>query len=145
MRFPKTPLDIANEIQISAEKSSEIGDLRIRQLIHLLTKVPDDVIIEGILLSIENSGNNYLLQKFCGQILSELKPKPGANLILKRVLQRILPGWNKSVQEIPEWISGNFEKEKIIECFDELTQSDVLNDIIDNIETMLWWMKLEQS
>ena len=50
MNFPSTPENLKNEILESVDKTNQIGDLRIRQLIQILSKVNDEIIIEGVIL-----------------------------------------------------------------------------------------------
>ena len=80
MIFPKTPLDIKSGIETSVNKYNSIGDLRVRQFIKLLAKVPDELIIEGVVLLIEDDNNGFQEQEIACIILTEIKPKSALNL-----------------------------------------------------------------
>ena len=54
MNVPKTSDELKNEIYISVDKSKDIGDLRIRQLIKILPNVSDEIILEGIISVFES-------------------------------------------------------------------------------------------
>lgn len=78
MKIPKTSEDIKNEIFKSVDKIEEIGDLRIRQLIKILDKVDDNIIIDGIIEVFENENRVeklYTDQKNAGILLKKLNPK----------------------------------------------------------------------
>jgi hypothetical protein len=61
MHKPKTPEDLENEIYSSVNKLSQIGDLRIRQLIKILSDTNDEIIIEGILKVFEDKNNKITI------------------------------------------------------------------------------------
>jgi hypothetical protein len=119
MKLPQTALELKNEILISSDKTEELGDLRIRQLIKILDKVPDDIIVEGILEVFKISDRPqkmYTDQKYAGRILAELTPQFKGELI--DILISVMGNWNKSVEEFPFWIRDNFGVKK--KCFRSL-------------------------
>ena len=61
MKFPTTPEDLKNEFFKSVDMISELGDLRIRQFIQILSKVNDEIIIEGIISIFENEDRDQTI------------------------------------------------------------------------------------
>lgn len=57
MKFSTTTMELKNEIELSAKQN---GNLRIRQLINILKKVDDEIIIEGVFQIIEDKYNLYV-------------------------------------------------------------------------------------
>jgi hypothetical protein len=144
MKFPKTSEDLKNEILESVDKIEEIGDLRIRQLIKILAKVNDEIIIEGVIEVIENEKRTekiYLDQKNAGRILKELNPKTDSNAEL--ILNRILKNWNKSVEEIPFWLRDNYGIETLKNIFSILSDKNLTELELDKLKTMKWWLGIK--
>ncbi|WKL47946.1 hypothetical protein Q1W71_23735 [Flavobacterium pectinovorum] len=144
MKFPKTSEDLKNEILESVDKIEEIGDLRIRQLIKILAKVNDEIIIEGVIEVVENEKRTekiYLDQKNAGRILKELNPKTDSNAEL--VLNRILKNWNKSVEEIPFWLRDNYGIETLKNVFSILSDKNLTELELDKLKTMKWWLRIK--
>lgn len=144
MKFPKTSEDLKNEILESVDKIEEIGDLRIRQLIKILAKVNDEIIIEGVIEVVENEKRTekiYLDQKNAGRILKELNPKTDSNAEL--ILKRILKNWNKSVEEIPFWLRDNYGIETLKNVFSILSDKNLTELELDKLKTMKWWLRIK--
>lgn len=143
MIFPITSEDVKNEILESVDKIDKIGDLRIRQLIKILTKVNDEIIIEGVIEVFENEKRTekiYLDQKNAARILKELNPKTDTNIEL--ILNRILKNWNKSVEEIPFWLRDNYGIETVKKAFFTLKNKNLAELELDKINTMQWWLQI---
>ena len=145
MKFPLTASELTNEIYISVDKYPEIGDLRIRQLIKILSNVPDELIIEGLIKVFENNNRGVteiLDQEFAGQILKEIKPK--TDVALEIILKRILSNWSKSVEEIPFWFKENYGTEICTNTFERFSNETLLTKVEkEKLETMKWWLGIE--
>ena len=83
MKFPKSADDVENEILSSADKFKELGDLRIRQLIHILPKADPEIVVEGVIRVFEKGGgaNTYSQeQEFAGKVLESINPQTQRHL-----------------------------------------------------------------
>lgn len=139
MKFPETPTDIKNEIQISVEKQNSNEDLRIRQLIKLLSKVSHEMIVEGVLLLIEDKNGHYQEQQAACKILTELNPKTTADLT--KIVSRIIGTWNKSCKEIIFWMVENYGVDQVRKCFSDL-EIDLNSEYeIDTLSIMKYWLR----
>lgn len=99
MKFSKTAEDIVTEIYISSDKSKSYGDLRIRQLIHIASKVADDIPVEAVnqvFKSSERMEASFLDQEIAGRILEERKPF--TTIHPEKLIKRCLNGWNKNIE-----------------------------------------------
>jgi hypothetical protein len=142
MNVPKTSNELKNEIYISVDKSKDIGDLRIRQLIKILSNVPDEIILEGIISVFESEQREkiwYYDQEFSGQVLKNIKPKSKVEPI--DLLKRVLKNWDVSVEELPIWFKENYGIDLIIEALDRLNNSSISDFEKDKIKTMKFWIK----
>jgi len=143
MKFPETADDVAREIFISSDKSTELGDLRIRQLMHILPKVNSELVIEGVIMVLENGTRpeqHSQDQEFAGKILERINPKTEKGL--KELLLRALKNWDKSVEQFPFWLKDNYGLDKLRETFSELELSEVEKD---KLETIKWWLQLSKT
>ena len=144
MNFPRTSENLKNAILESVDKTNQIGDLRIRQLIQILSKVNDEIIIEGVILVFENENritSIYTDRKYAGMILKKLNPKTqlSANSILKRTLKN----WNKSVEELPQWLEDNYGIENLKHIFSEIEKSSLTPLESENLKTMKWFLGIK--
>ncbi|WP_044208700.1 hypothetical protein [Flammeovirga sp. OC4] len=143
MKFPETPIDFKNEIKISVDKYDSIGDLRIRQFIKFLPKVPHEVIVEGIILLIEDEKSGFQEQEVACKILAEIKPK--STLDLNKIVRRIIGTWNKSCKEIIFWLVQNYGIDQVKTCFDNLENDLKREHEIDKLKTMKWWLRIKEK
>lgn len=143
MKLPLTAEDLKNEIFESVDKMDKIGDLRIRQLIRILSKVNDQIIIEGIIEVFENENRIESLfndQKSAGIILRKLNPKTQQSAQL--IISRTLKNWNKSVEEFPFWLKDNYGIETLKKVFSEMENNNLNELEADKIKTMKWWLRI---
>lgn len=141
MKFPETADDIEKEILLSSDKSKELGDLRIRQLIKILHKVDSEIIVEGIIRIFEKgkSVESYSQdQEFAGKVLECINPKSQKDL--KEIFNRVLNNWDKSVEQFPFWLRDNYGISKLKEAFEELELSVYE---MDKIKTIKWWLQMQ--
>jgi hypothetical protein len=144
MHKPKTPEDLEKEIYSSVDKLHQIGDLRIRQLIKILSDVNDEIIIEGIIKVFENKNRIdtiYSDQKNAGLILQTLNPKTAISPTV--IITRILKNWNKSVSEIPFWLKNNYSIETLEKVFLEIESKNLAQLELDKLKTLKWWLEIK--
>nr|WP_294932390.1 hypothetical protein [uncultured Flavobacterium sp.] len=143
MKIPITPDDFQNEFYSSIDLMDKIGDLRIRQLIKILDKVNDEIIISGIIKIFKNTkrpNTEYVDRKYAGKILNRMKPKTEMDLIL--ILKATIENWNKSVEELPFWLKENYGIVLLKYKLAEFENQD-LNDIeSEKLKTIKWWLKI---
>ena len=143
MKFPQLPEDLKNEILISSDKIEQIGDLRIRQLIRILPKVKEEVIVEGIIQVFEIKGRTDILfqdQRIAGRILEEINPK--SDLALSDILKRTLSNWNKSIYHLPFWFRDNYGQEKVAKDFDKYESQKITEMEKDKLKTMRRFLRI---
>ncbi|CAL2095652.1 hypothetical protein [Tenacibaculum sp. 190524A02b] len=143
MNIPKTPDEFINEFYFSVDLTDKIGDLRVYQLIDILNKVSDEIIILGIIKIFENTSRSkslYLDQKYAGKILDALKPR--TDIDLNSILKSTIKNWNKSVEEFPFWLKENYGFDLLkVKIFEFENQN--LNELeSDKLETLKWWLKI---
>jgi hypothetical protein len=143
MKHPETAYDVEKEILLSSDKSRELGDLRIRQLINILPKVNHEIIVEGVIKVFENESRphtHFQDQEFAGKVLESVNPH--SNKDLKEVLARVLKNWNKSVKQLPFWLRNNYGVGKLNESLAALQLTEILKDKKNAIE---WWLHLNEA
>jgi phytoene dehydrogenase-like protein len=143
MKFPETAEDVEQEILVSSYKYKELGDLRIRQLIHILPKANPEIVAEGIIRVFEKGGgaDTYSQdQEFAGKVLESINPKSQKDAM--EVLKRVLKNWDKSVEKLPFWLRDNYGIDKLKETFAELQLNEVEKD---KLKTIKWWLQLTEA
>lgn len=146
MNIPKTSEDLKIEIFKSVDKLDKIGDLRIRQLTKMLSKVNDQIIIDGIIEVFENEervGKVYEDQKNAGIILKKINPK--TKVSIESILNRTLKKWNRSVEELPFWLKENYGIETLKKALSEMENSNLSEMESDKIKTMRWMLQIESK
>ena len=143
MQFPETAEDVEQEILVSSHKYRELGDLRIRQLIHLLPKVNSEIVVEGVIRVFEKGGgaDTYCQdQEFAGKVLESINPKTQKDSV--EVLQRVLKNWDKSVEQFPFWLRDNYGIDTLKKTFVELELTEIEKD---KLKTIKWWLHLNEA
>ena len=143
MNIPKTSDDFRNEFYSSIDLIDKIGDLRIRQFMDILNKVSDEIIVDGIVKVFENKKRpktEYIDQKYAGKILDNLKPKSDIDLSL--ILKSTIGNWNKSVEEFPFWLEGNYGIESVKNKLTEFETQNLTEVESDKLKTIKWWLKI---
>jgi len=143
MKTPKSSDDLIKEIFLCVDLTEKLGDLRLRQLMKLLPKVSDEIILESVIKVFNNKDRNetlYVDQLYAGKILTNVNPK--SDIDLKSILNEILENWNKSIRDMPFWLFNNYKKEdlnnELLSIVDDSFES---NERRDKAETMMWWIK----
>lgn len=143
MKFPETADDVEQEILLSSGKFRELGDLRIKQLIHILLKVNSEIVVEGVIRVLEKGGgaDKYSQeQEFAGKVLEGINPKSQRDV--KEVLARVLKNWDKSVEQFPFWLRDNYGIDKLKETFADLELTEAERD---KLKTIKWWLHLNEN
>lgn len=143
MKIPKSSEDLIEEIFLCVDLTEKLGDLRLRQLLMLLPKVSDEIVLESVIKVFNNKERNetlYLDQLYAGKILVNVNPK--SELDLKAILNEILENWNKSIRDMPLWLFNTYKKENLNKML-----LSIVNDPFesserkDKAETMMRWVK----
>lgn len=142
MKLPQTAEDVKTEILISSDKASEVGDLRIRQLIKILDKVDHEIVVDGVIKVFETNRLNSLVQdqEFAGRILATINPKSTRDL--KEIITLTLATWDKSIEQLPFWFRDNYGLENVRETFNSLR---LTGEEKEKLETMKFWLKLKTT
>jgi hypothetical protein len=143
MKTPKSSEDLIKEIFLCVDLKEKLGDLRLRQLMKLLHKVSDEIVLESVIKIFSNKDRNetlYLDQLYAGKILANVNPK--SELDLKSILNEILENWNKSIRDMSFWLFNNYKKEDLNnELLSIVNDPFESNEKKDKAETMIWWIK----
>jgi hypothetical protein len=143
MKIPKSSEDLIQEIFLCVDLTEKLGDLRIRQLLMLLPKVTDEIVVESVLKVFNNKDRNetvYLDQLYAGKILTNVNPKSG--LDLKSILNIVLENWNKSIRDMPLWLFNTYKKEDLNNMLLSIVNDPFeSNERKDKAGTMMWWIK----
>lgn len=144
MNLPKTADELKNEIYMSSDKFEDIGDLRIKQLIKILPKVSDQIIVEGIIKIFESDqreGKWFVDQEFAGKVLFSIKPNSKNDS--KELLKRTLKNWDKSIEQLPIWFAEIYGSNVIMSSLSDIENSGISDLEKDKINTMKYWIRTQ--
>lgn len=143
MKIPKSSEDLIEEIFLCVDLTEKLGDLRLRQLLMLLPKVADEIVLESVIKVFNNKEINetlYLDQLYAGKILTNVNPK--SELDLKSILNMVLKNWNKSIRDMPLWLFNTYKKDDLNNMLLSIENDPFeSNERKDKAETMMWWIK----
>lgn len=84
--------------------------------------------------------NAYLAQEYAGQLLMRFKP-PCADPI-DPMLRRVLPRWDRSVEQLPLYLREVFGPEAVLSCLDRLAEDGVDPERLD---TVRFWFRAHRE
>ncbi|WP_437933294.1 hypothetical protein [Sorangium sp. So ce341] len=81
--------------------------------------------------------NAYLAQEYAGELLTRLRPPCSSPLT--DLLRSVLPGWNRSIEQLPWYLADVFGSKAIVESLDEIDRCGT----IDREQTIAvrFWLK----
>lgn len=140
MKFPKTILIFKEELLLSIEKDQlSKGNQRYRQFLMLMPKVDVNIQIEGVLQVWEESINDYLVQKYCIEILKEIEP--GKHFTLEGIFKRMIISWDLSSHGMVFWLVDSYGKDVFINFLLQFEKENRNDIMADKIKTMKYWLK----
>ncbi len=72
-----------------------------------------------------------------------LRPSP---LSLREMLDRSLSNWDKSIEELPWYMVGQFGLEATLAGFEEFESREELTDTEkDKLDTMRYWLRVQEG
>ena len=91
------------------------------QLVRVMDELPPYSRLAPLLeLFSDPPPNAYLAQEYAGQLLIRFKPPcPGP---IDLILRRVLPRWDRSVEQLPLYLREVFGPEVVITCLDRLAE-----------------------
>ncbi len=83
----------------------------------------------------------FLGQQYAGKMLVSLKPPCGHPL--DDILCKLLPNWNRSVEELPNYLAMVFETDALLSALDRLDLAQSVDPVLTN--TIRFWLRLRPA
>jgi hypothetical protein len=124
-----------------AERFGANNPQELKLLSSQLSKCEAVEVLEGLLLVFtrsEAAESNYRKQELAGRMLEKLNPK--APISLSPTLRAILPAYNLSIEQVPQYLAGRCGKETVLRelVLRESQEGDLKAK--GAARTMRWWL-----
>jgi hypothetical protein len=133
--------DICRRVVEIAERFGPDRPQEVKLLSSQLTKCHPAEVLAGLMLVFTRSeprSANYRKQELAGRMLEKLNPK--ASIDLPSTLRQVLPAYNVSIEQVPQYFAGRFGKDSVIQELRLFEAGD--NDPRSKAaaKTMRWWL-----
>ena len=110
-----------------------LGHLRRR-----LRDMPDDALFDGLIaVFTEPSSDAYAAQEYAGRLLEVMNPKPQAPL--DDLLPRVLPSWNRSIEQLPAYLARAFGRDAVLDALERVDRASVV--LPELTDTVRFWLR----
>jgi len=133
--------DVCRRVTEVAERFGCGNPQENKQLSSQLAKGQPAEVLAGLLLVFSRSvptASNYRKQELAGRMLE--KVKPNAPVELAATLRAVLPAYNPSVEQVPQYLAGRFGKEAVIQELVRLEAEEHDPRSKAGAKTMRWWL-----
>lgn len=86
---------------------------------------------------------HYLDQEYAGRLLFALKPP--CPLDIAATIKRVLPTWDYSVEQLPQYFDAAVGRERVLEALDALGSCCSSEEEQRAIETFRYWLRVFNS
>jgi hypothetical protein len=133
--------DIYRRVVEVAERFGPGNPQELKQLSSQLRKLPPTEVLAGLLLVFtrsEANESNYPKQELAGRMLEKLNPK--APIDLFETIRSLLPGYNPSIEQVPQYLAGQFGKDAVIKELTFIESEEGDSRASASAKTMRWWL-----
>jgi len=138
--------DIYRRLVETAERYGAGNPQQLKLLRSELEKSHPDEVLAGVLLVFSRSvptEGNYQKQELAGRMLERLKPS--ASFDLAQALRDVLPAYNPSIEQVPEYLAGRCGKEAVIAELLRFESEQRDSRASASAKTMRWWLGHQSS
>ena len=115
---------------------NEVNPQELAQLVWDVRRVPTSD--QFTVLAQAFTDDHYLKQEYAGRILIQLNPPCGESL--DDLLPRLLPGWNRSVEQLPRYLARAFGRDHVLAALDAIDSNLVPGDSKTNM--VRYWLRV---
>jgi len=109
-------------------------------LVTLAARFPPDEQLDSLMvLFVDPPENAYLAQEYAGQLLRRLKPP--CPYPLDVLLQRVLPKWNRSIEQLPAYLVEIFGPAAVLQSLARLDETSAIDPEIS--ATVRCWLRVQ--
>ncbi|MFG6459895.1 hypothetical protein [Roseateles sp. BYS96W] len=133
--------DVYRRVTETAERFGAGNPQQIKLLCSQLSAAPPDELLSGLLLVVSRcdpAAPNYQPQELAGRILAALRPK--AKVDLARCLREILPTYNASIEQIPQYFESRCGKLLVLNELHLIESENPQTRAAASSRTMRWWL-----
>ncbi len=133
--------DICRRVTEIAEQFGCGNPQENKKLSKQLAKNQSAEVLAGLLLVFSRSiptASNYQKQELAGRMLGKVKPKPTVDLA--GALRAVLPAYDPSIEQVPQYFSTCYGKEAVIQELVRFETEEHDPRSKAGAKTMRWWL-----
>jgi hypothetical protein len=118
---------------------------RLEQWISVLRRRPGDEVFNALIGVFRSADRppHYLDQEYAGRLLLALKPP--CPLDIAATIKRVLPTWDYSVEQLPQYFDAAVGRERVLQALDALRSCCSSEEEQRAIETFRYWLRVPNS
>jgi hypothetical protein len=130
----------------AVDTAQRVDAQRLEQWISVLRRRPGDEVFNaliGVFRSADRPHNRWLDQEYAGRLLLTLKPP--CPLDIEATIKRILPTWDYSVEQLPQYFDAAVGRERVLQALDALRSCCSSEEEQRAIKTFRYWLRVPNS
>ncbi len=130
----------------TVDATRRVDAQRLEQWLSVLRHRPVDEVFSALIevfRSADRPQNRYLDQEYAGRLLLALKPP--CPLDIEATIKRVLPTWDYSVEQLPQYFDAAVGRERVLQALDALRSRCTSEEEQRAIETFRWWLRTPNS
>jgi len=133
--------DVYNRVLEISEHFGPDRSQELRLLSSQLTKLNAGLLL--VFSRSEPANANYRKQELAGRMLEKLNPK--ATIELSSVLRQVLPAYNVSIEQVPQYLAGRCGRDSVLRVLKLFEIEDLDSRSKAAAKTMRWWLGDKES
>ena len=117
---------------------------RLEQWLSVLRRRPVDEVFSALIEVFRSADRPYNLhQEYAGRLLLALKPP--CPFDIEATIKRVLPTWDYSVEQLPQYFDAAVGRERVLQALDALRSRCASEEEQRAIETFRYWLRTPNS
>jgi hypothetical protein len=133
--------DVYRRVIETAERFGPGNPQQLKLLCSQFASARPDELLAGLLLVVSRddpSAPAYQRQELAGRILATLRPR--ASVDLARCLREVLPAYNPSIEQIPQYLEARCGKQAVLDELRLIESEQPETRTAASSRTMRWWL-----
>jgi len=130
----------------AVDTARRVDTQKLEQWISVLRRRPGDEVFNaliGVFRSTDRCRNRYLDQEYAGRLLLALEPPCPVDI--EATIKHVLPTWDYSVEQLPQYFDGAVGRERVLQALDALRSCCSSEEEERAIKTFRYWLRVPNS
>ena len=134
--------DVYRRVVETAERFGSGNPQQFKLLCSEFAAAQAEVVVAGLFLVFARSdptSSTFQRQEFAGRILGKLSPR--VEVELGQCLREVLPAYNPSIEQVPQYLEARCGKPAVLEELRRIEAEQPNTRAAASARTMRWWLK----